>query len=75
VAPPDNAEAERRPAYHRLLRDGAIAPGFAIDDGAAIHFVSDQVYRVVASREGATAYRVQATGVEVREEPLPVEQL
>lgn len=70
-----NGEAERRPAYHRLLRDGMIASGFAIDDGAAIHFVSDQVYRVVASRQDATAYRVQATGIEVREEPLPVEQL
>ena len=26
-------------------------------------------------RKGATAYRVQATGGEVREEPLPVEHL
>jgi peptidase E len=70
-----NGEAERRPAYHRLLHNGAIAPGFAIDDGAAIHFRNIQVHRVVASREGATAYRVQATGAEVREEPLPVEHL
>jgi peptidase E len=70
-----NGEAERRPAYYRLLRNGAIAPGFANDDGAAIHFRSNQVHRVVASREGATAYRVRATGAEVREEPLPVEHL
>ena len=70
-----NGEAERRPAYHRLLRQGAIAPGVAIDDGVAIHFASHQVHRVVASREGATAYRVHATGAEVREESLPVEHL
>jgi dipeptidase E len=70
-----NGEAERRPAYHRLLRNGAIAPGFAIDDGAAIHFASTQVHRVVASRDGATSYHVHAMGAEVREEPLPVEHL
>jgi peptidase E len=70
-----SGEAERRPAYHRLLRSGEIAPGFAIDDGAAIHFTNDQVHRVVASRKGATAYRVYATGAEVREELMPVDYL
>jgi dipeptidase E len=70
-----NGEAERRPAYQRLLHSGAIAPGFAIDDGAAIHFRNNQVHRVVASRKGVTAYRVHATGAEVQEESLPVEHL
>jgi dipeptidase E len=70
-----SGEADRRPAFHRLLRHGEIAPGLAIDDGAGIHFTDHQVYRVVASRRGATAYRVHATGVEVREEPMPVEYL
>jgi hypothetical protein len=35
-----------------------IAEGFAIDDGAAIHFVDDAVFRVVASRPKARAYRL-----------------
>jgi dipeptidase E len=70
-----SGEADRRPSFHRLLRYGEIAPGFAIDDGAGIHYTNNQVHRVVASRKGATAYRVQATGAEVREEPMPVEYL
>jgi dipeptidase E len=70
-----DGEVERRPAYHRLLRYGEIVPGFAIDNGAAIHFTNAQVHRVVASRKGATAYRVQTMGAEVREEPMPVEYL
>jgi hypothetical protein len=57
------------------LRQNEIGPGFAIDDGAALHFMNHQVYRVIASREGATAYRVSATGTETREEPLPVDYL
>lgn len=70
-----SGEADRRPSFHRLLRHGEIAPGFAIDDGAGIHYTNKQVHRVVASRKGATAYRVHATGAEVREEPMPVEYL
>jgi dipeptidase E len=70
-----SGEPDRRPAFHRLLRRGEIAPGFAIDDGAGIHFTDDQVRRIVASRKGATAYRVHAAGGEVREEPMPAEYL
>jgi dipeptidase E len=70
-----SGEADRRPAYHRLLHDGEIVPGFALDDGAALHFKNDRVHRVIASRNGATAYRVYVTGAEVREEPMPAESL
>ena len=70
-----SGEPERRPAYHQLLRNGEMTPGFAIDDGAAIHFTNNRIPRVVASRQGATAYRVYWTGAEVREEPMPVEYL
>ena len=70
-----DGEAERRPTYHELLRTGAILPGLAIDDGAAVHFVGDEIHRVVASRPGATAYRVREEDGAVREETLPVELL
>ena len=68
-----DGDPERRPTYHRLLRAGQLAPGLAIDDGAAVHFVNDEIHRVVASRRGATAYHVQARDGEAREEPLPAE--
>jgi dipeptidase E len=68
-----DGEAERRPAYHRLLRQGKIVPGFAIDNGVAIHFMGDQVQRVVTSRKGPTAYRLRVTNEAVLEEPMPVD--
>jgi dipeptidase E len=68
-----NGEAERRPTYHRLLRTGELLPGLAIDDGAAVHFVDDEIHRVVASRPGATAYRLRMRDGAVWEEPLPSE--
>ena len=70
-----DGEAERCPAYHRLLRNREIAHGFAIDERAAIHFINNEVHRVIASREGAKAYRVRATDSTVQEEPMPVEEV
>jgi dipeptidase E len=70
-----SGEAERRPAYHRLLGHGEILPGVAIDDGAAIHFINDEVHRVVAARQGARAYRVHVVGGAVREDLMPVGDL
>jgi dipeptidase E len=70
-----NGEVERRPAYHRLLLNGEVAPGWAIDDGAAIHLVNGEVHRVVTSRQGSTVYRVQAIDGAVQEEPIAAEYL
>ncbi len=66
---------ERRPTYHQLLLNGEITPGFALDDGAAIHFINTEVHRVVASRRGAKAYRVCAAHGAVQEEPMLVDDL
>jgi dipeptidase E len=38
---------------------GELPPGWAADDGAALHFVDDELSEVVASRPDARAYRVQ----------------
>ena len=36
-----------------------MSPAYAADDGAALHFVGDDVAQVVASRPSARAYRVE----------------
>ncbi len=70
-----DGEPQRRPAYHRLLQQDAIADGYALDDGAAIHFVGTTLHRVVVSRPDARAYRVQLEEGEVREKALAGELL
>jgi peptidase E len=60
-------EAERRPAYHRFVAAGHIAPGYAVDTGAALVFYGTQLDRVVTSRPHARAYRVEAVDDGVRE--------
>jgi dipeptidase E len=70
-----DGERERRPAYHRFLLDGAVPPGIALDDGAAVHVVDGAVHRVVASRPQARAYRVCLREGVIQEEPLETEYL
>ena len=60
-----DGEERRRPVYRRLVSDG-LAPGYAADDFAALHFAGPELREVVASRSGARAYRVSPAG----EEPL-----
>ena len=67
-------EPRRRPDYHAAIAKG-MAPGWAADDGAALHFVGAGLTRVVASRPKAGAYRVDCVGGEAVETPLAAEYL
>jgi len=42
-------ERARRPAYHDAIA-GGMPGGYAVDDGAALHFVGESLARVVSSR-------------------------
>jgi len=57
ACPHYDGEAERRPAYHRLVAEG-FPGGFAADDGAALYFRGTELVEAVSSRPGAGAYRV-----------------
>jgi peptidase E len=74
ACPHYDGESERQPAYRRLIAGGA-ASGYAVEDGAALHFVGTRLKEVVSSRPGAAAYRVTLRRGEVVEEPLQVRYL
>jgi peptidase E len=54
-----DSEARRRPLYQALVADGALPPGIACDDGAAAHFVDDDLAAIVADAPGAQGYSVR----------------
>lgn len=58
ACPHYDGEPERRPSFHRLLQEGNVPGGYAADDGAALHFIDDELAHVVASRPTAKAYRL-----------------
>ena len=71
-----DGEPQRRPTFHRLVGDGTLPDGLAIDDGAAAVIDGDALVEVVAERPGATAYRVERDGADgVTEVQLPARML
>ena len=62
-------EPARRGEYHRFVGDG-MRPGYAADDGAALHFRGEELHRVVSSRPRAQAFRVEPVGGEIVETVL-----
>ncbi|MGH8900892.1 MAG: Type 1 glutamine amidotransferase-like domain-containing protein [Egibacteraceae bacterium] len=65
-----DGEPQRRPAYHRFVRDGRLPAGVAADNGVGLRFLGTELAEVVTSHEGHGAYRVHREGAEVRETPL-----
>ncbi len=70
-----DGEAERRPAYRKLIADGILPDGYACDDGVRLHFIGTALKRVVASRRSGNAYRVARDGATVREQVTDVFRL
>ena len=71
ACPHYDGEANRRPTFHRLVREKILPAGVAADDGAAIHFVGRRILRCVSSRPRARAYRIERRGIGVVETQLP----
>lgn len=69
ACPHYDGEPERPAAYHKAIEAGMV-PGYAADDGAALHFRGTELVEVVASRESASAYRVELVDGRVSETRL-----
>jgi peptidase E len=70
-----DGEVERRPAYHQLLANNEIAAGVAIEDWTGVHFIGNEIHRVIASKRGARAYAMRLAHGSVQETPLAAEYL
>lgn len=70
-SPHYDGEVARRPSFHSLIGDGKLPAGYAIEDGAAIHFVGTSIAEVIASRPSSRAFHVRREEESIIEEPLP----
>jgi dipeptidase E len=59
-------DSKRRTSYLSFLREG-MRPGYAAEDGAALHFTGTELSRVIASRPAARGYRLDVAGRRVVE--------
>jgi peptidase E len=70
ACPHYDGEAQRRPVYRKLVRDG-FPPGLALDDAAGAHYVGTELQAIVATSESAAGYLVGPQG----EDRLDVKRL
>lgn len=70
-----DGEAERRPAYQRMVATQALVPGLACDDGTGVHFIGETLHEAISARPNARAYRVERDGGIARETALPMRAL
>jgi peptidase E len=70
-----SGEPDRRPEYHRLLEEGSIGPGIAIDDTAAVHFLGNRPHVVVAASTDVGAYNVSRVDGKATDIPLEVDRV
>src|SRR5262245_62105535 len=71
-----DSESRRRPLYQSLVADGTLPPGYACDDGAAAHFVDDDLAAIVTDGQQPGGYFVdRSPDCGATETTLAVEQL
>lgn len=63
-----DGEKDRRPSYHRLVQLQQIQGGIAMDDGVAVHYIEQEVHKIVSSRPYAKAYKVSFENIVIEKE-------
>lgn len=63
-------DPERRDVYRRLIADGTLSPGLALDDHAAALIRDGEIVETVRARETSAAFRVSAEDGAVSEERI-----
>lgn len=53
-----DGEEDRRSAYQKFILEGKIGSGYAADDGVALHYIDEELHKIVSSRVHAKGYRV-----------------
>ncbi|ALC89311.1 peptidase [Bacillus sp. FJAT-18017] len=69
-----DGESNRRPAYQSFISGNILKPGIAADDGVAIHYIGQEIHKIVSSRPNAKAYKVYMDK-EIHETELETEYL
>jgi dipeptidase E len=67
-----DGEVDRRPSFTRMLAEGSISPGIALDDCAMGHYIDGELHRVVCSSDTSNGYLMSAGEEEVVAEVIRI---
>ena len=72
LCPHYDVQPARRPAYRRLIGEGSLRDGVAVDDGVALHYEGLDLTTAVTASSFARAFHVRKVGNGVSENALEV---
>lgn len=75
LCPHYNGDPKWKENYLDFIQEKHILTGFALDDGAAIHFVGSDIHVAIASRPEAAAYRITPGDQEATVDTLEMTEL
>ena len=65
-----DGEPLRRPCFQRLVSEGSMIDGYAVDDWVGLHFVGSKLHQVVSAKPNANAYEVSRDGAGFHEKVI-----
>ena len=54
-----DSEKDRRPSVHKFISDKKVSSVYAIEDGAAIHFIDGEPFRNISFYKGSHVYSIE----------------
>ena len=60
-------EQDRRPDLHKMLKMGRALSGYAIDGGAAAHFIDGKLHKAIQFYQESHLYKVSENNGKVKE--------
>lgn len=70
-----DGEEGRQETFRKLILDGELGDGLAIDEGVAVHYAGDELHEVVSVNERASAYNVRMKDGKVVQTKLSARRL
>ncbi len=65
-----DSEKDRRPSVHKFIKDGKIKSTYAIEDGAAMHFIDNNPFKNISFFKHSKVYNVKEKNGQIVDEPL-----
>ena len=64
-----DTESKRRTAYHKLMLEGKISAGIALDENVAAHYINERLEKVIGNSKKA-AYRIYEEKGKIKEDKI-----
>ena len=67
-----DSEKDRKPSVHKFIRDGKIKSTYAIEDGAAMHFIDDKLFKNISFYKNSNVFDVKEKNGHIIDEHLDI---